>query len=154
MILQVDIERRETALAEVSNLKEKLSSLEDDLAKKNEMTKEANEKTAELGKENEESLRVARVLKNKTSSEDGKVAALEKQLGQSVLMEKEVETKYEEVIKKLNIVESKLEIVDKRAENCETEKETSWVCSATLELGLGGGWIAVGFGLGFGLSWG
>ena len=117
-----EVEHREMAMVEVTKLEDKLADLEENLAKKKDMAKEANDKTTELGKESEESLRVARVLKNKNNTEDGQVAALEKQLEQSVLIEKEAEAKYEEVIRKLKIAESKLEHVDKRAADSEVEK--------------------------------
>ena len=49
--------------------------MEENLAKKKDMAKEANDKTTELGKESE---RVAVVLK-KNNTEDGQVTALENQ---------------------------------------------------------------------------
>jgi len=121
-IIQVEIEGKETALGEVNKLEEKLAFMEEDLAKKRDMIREANDKTTELGKESEESLRIARVLKNKTSNEDVKVALLEKELEQAVFIEREAEAKYEEVIRKLDIVESKLGNVEKRADSCEEQK--------------------------------
>ena len=121
-IIQIEVEQKENAFVEINKLEEKLAFLDEDLAKKREMIKEANDKTTELGKESEESLRIARVLKNKTSNEDDKVALLEKELEQAVLIEREAESKYEEVIRKLGIVESKLENVEKRAESCEDQK--------------------------------
>ena len=114
-VFQVEVEQKEIALVEINKLEEKLSFMEDDLAKKRDMIKEANDKTTELGKESEESLRIARVLKNKTSNEDDKVALLEKELEQAVLIEREAESKYEDVIRKLGIVESKLENVEKKS---------------------------------------
>ena len=110
------------AMAEVTKLEDKLADLEENLAKTKDMAKEANDKTTDLGKESQEALRVARVLKNKNNTEDGQVTALEKQLEQSVLIEKEAEAKYEEVIRKLKIVESKLEHVDKRAADSDKIK--------------------------------
>ena len=67
------------AMAEVTKLEDKLADLEENLAKTKDMAKEANDKTTDLGKESEESLRVARVLKNKNNTEDGQVTALENQ---------------------------------------------------------------------------
>lgn len=93
-----EVGQRELAMSEATKLEEMLADLEENLAKKKEMAKEANNKTTDLGKENEEAVRVARVLKNKNNIEGGKVEALGKQLGQSVLIEKEAEAKYEEVI--------------------------------------------------------
>ena len=103
-------------------MEDKVADLEENLAKKKDMAKEAGDKTTDLGKESEESLRVARVLKNKNNTEDGQVAALEKQLEQSVLIEKEAEAKYEEVIRKLDIAEAKLAHVDKIAADSDVEK--------------------------------
>ena len=79
-IFQIEVERREVALSEVTHLEEKLMDLEEQLAKKKDMAKEAIDLTSNLGKESEESLRVARVLRNKNNVEDEQVAALEKQL--------------------------------------------------------------------------
>ena len=120
----MEVERKEAALSDMEKLKEKSYILEEELLKKKEMTKEVTDKAAELGKANEESLRVARVLKNHTNCKDGKVMTLEKQLEQAVLMEKETEAKYEEIVKKLETAESKLDSVDNRAVNGEKEKTT------------------------------
>ena len=60
----------------------------------------------------EEDLARNRVLKNKTSNEDDKVA----------LLEKELESKYEDVIRQLGIVLSKLENAEKRAKSFEDQK--------------------------------
>jgi len=120
--MEAEVKRRDVALSEVTNQENRLAGMEDQLAQKKDMAREANAKTTDLGKESEESLRVARVLKNKNNTEDGQVAALEKQLQHSVLIEKESEAKYEEVIRKLQIAEAKLEQVDKRVADNEVEK--------------------------------
>ena len=120
--VKVEVKRRDVALSEVTNHENRLAGMEDQLAQKKDMAREANAKTTNLGKESEESLRVARVLKNKNNTEDGQVAALEKQLQHSVRIEAESEAKYEEVIRKLQIAEAKLEQVDKRAADNEVEK--------------------------------
>ena len=120
--VKVEVKRRDVALSEVTNHENRLAGMEDQLAQKKDMAREANAKTTDLGKESEESLRVARVLKNKNNTEDGQVAALEKQLQHSVRIEAESEAKYEEVIRKLQIAEAKLEQVDKRAADNEVEK--------------------------------
>ena len=121
-ICQVEAERREIALSEVVNLEEKLLDLEEKLAKKKDMAKEATEMTTNLGKESEEALRLARVLRNKNRIEDEQVATLEKQLDRTLQIEKESEEKYDEVVKKMELVEGKLEQVEKRASGIEAEK--------------------------------
>ena len=57
------------AMVEVTKMEDKVADLEENLARKKDMAKEANDKTTDLGKESEESLRVARVLKNKNNTD-------------------------------------------------------------------------------------
>ena len=96
--------------------------LEEKLAKRKDMAKEATEMTTNLGKESEEALRLARVLRNKNRIEDEQVTTLEKQLDRTLQIEKESEEKYDEVVKKMELVEGKLEQVEKRASGIEAEK--------------------------------
>ena len=99
-----------------------MAVLEEQLAKVKEDTKVTNEKTAELSKNSEESIRQARVLKNTTTNEDERQTALEAELTRIVQVEKESSEKYSDVSKKILMIESKLEDVESRAKVLEKTK--------------------------------
>ena len=84
-----------------------MAVLEEQLAKVKEETRAINEKTAELSKNSEESIRQARVLKNTTTNEDERQTVLEAELTRIVQVEKESSEKYSEVSKKILTIERK-----------------------------------------------
>ena len=67
---QGQVERTEIATTEACRLEEKVAMLEEELGRLKEVSRKANEKTAELFKSSEESVRQANVLKHYTTTED------------------------------------------------------------------------------------
>merc|ERR1711971_613820 len=97
--LQVEIRRREEAEGEVA----------------------ATQKLAEASHAADESERIRKALENKNNMEDDRVAILEAQLAQAKLIAEEADKKYEEVARKLAMVEVDLERAEERAETGESK---------------------------------
>merc|ERR1711971_1477687 len=106
--LQVEIRRREEAEGEVAALNRRIQLLEEDLER-------SEEKLAD------ESERIRKALENKNNMEDDRVAILEAQLAQAKLIAEEADKKYEEVARKLAMVEADLERAEERAETGESK---------------------------------
>ena len=99
-----------------------MAVLEEQLAKVKEDTRVVNEKTAELSKNSEESIRQARVMKNTTTNEDERQTALEAELTRIVQVERESTEKYDEASKKILRIESKIEELDAKYKEQERKK--------------------------------
>merc|ERR550519_2236716 len=65
--------------------------------------------------------RIRKALENKNNMEDDRVAILEAQLAQAKLIAEEADKKYEEVARKLAMVEADLERAEERAETGESK---------------------------------
>merc|ERR1712002_340517 len=107
--LQVEIMRREEAEGEVAALNRRIQLLEEDLERSEERLATATQKLAEASHAADESERIRKVLENKNNMEDDRVAILEAQLAQAKLIAEEADKKYEEVARKLAMVEADLE---------------------------------------------
>merc|ERR1711910_267503 len=119
--LQVEIMRREEAEGEVAALNRRIQLLEEDLERSEERLATATQKLAEASHAADESERIRKVLENKSNTEDDKVAVLEQQLAQAKLIAEEADKKYEEVARKLAMVEADLERAEERAETGESK---------------------------------
>merc|ERR1712008_551355 len=67
------------------------------------------QKLAEASHASDESERIRKVLENKSNTEEDRVAIVEQQLAQAKLIAEEADKKYEEVARKLAMVEADLE---------------------------------------------
>ena len=119
---QGEVERREVATTEACRLEEKVAVLEEELGRLKEVSREANERMAELFKSSEESVRQAKVLKHNTIAEDERQAKLEEEFGRISGREKEATRKYEEVSKMIEFIEKRIEEVENKAKGHEKEK--------------------------------
>merc|ERR1712215_448186 len=114
--LQVEIMRREEAEGEGAALNRRIQLLEEDLERSEERLATATQKLAEASHAADESERIRKALENKNNMEDDRVAILEAQLAQAKLIAEEADKKYEEVARKLAMVEADLERAEERAE--------------------------------------
>ncbi|XP_063539828.1 tropomyosin isoform X21 [Cydia strobilella] len=108
------------AESEVAALNRRIQLLEEDLERSEERLATATAKLAEASQAADESERIRKALENRTNMEDDRVAILEAQLAQAKLIAEESDKKYEEVARKLAMVEADLERAEERAESGES----------------------------------
>merc|ERR1712072_1299662 len=99
--LQVEICRREEAEGEVAALNRRIQLLEEDLERSEERLATATQKLAEASHAADESERIRKALENKSNME--------------------ADRKYEEVARRLAMVEADLERAEERAETGESK---------------------------------
>ena len=109
------------AEGEVAALNRRIQLLEEDLERGEERLATATQKLAEASHAADESERIRKALENKNDMEDDRVAILEAQLAQAKLIAEEADKKYEEVARKLAMVEADLERAEGRAETGESK---------------------------------
>merc|ERR1712072_1426720 len=129
--LQVEICRREEAEGEVAALNRRIQLLEEDLERSEERLATATQKLAEASHAADESERIRKALENKSNMEDDRVAILEAQLAQAKLIAEEADKKYEEVARKLAMVEADLRGL-RREPRPESPRLLSWRRSSEL----------------------
>nr|XP_050846494.1 homeobox protein 9 isoform X19 [Vespula vulgaris] len=110
------------AESEVAALNRRIQLLEEDLERSEERLATATAKLAEASQAADESERIRKALENRTNMEDDRVSLLEQQLAQAKLIAEEADKKYEEVARKLAMVEADLERAEERAEAGESSQ--------------------------------
>merc|ERR1712071_359565 len=118
---QIEVRRREEAEGEVAGLNRRVQLLEEDLVRSEERLGTATTELAEASHSADESERIRKALENRTNMEDDRVAILEAQLAQAKLIAEEADKKYEEVARKLVMLEADLERAEERAEQGESK---------------------------------
>ncbi|KAI4458882.1 tropomyosin [Holotrichia oblita] len=116
-IMNTQLKRAES---EVAALNRRIQLLEEDLERSEERLATATAKLAEASQAADESERIRKALENRTNMEDDRVAILESQLSQAKQIAEEADKKYEEVARKLAMVEADLERAEERAETGES----------------------------------
>ncbi|XP_031776026.1 tropomyosin alpha-1 chain isoform X3 [Apis florea] len=107
------------AESEVAALNRRIQLLEEDLERSEERLATATAKLAEASQAADESERIRKALENRTNMEDDRVSLLEQQLAQAKLIAEEADKKYEEVARKLVMMEQDLERAEEKAELSE-----------------------------------
>merc|ERR1711974_263574 len=119
--LQVEICRRQNAEGEVAALNRRIQLLEEDLERSEERLNTATTKLAEASQAADESERMRKVLENRSLSDEERMDALENQLKEAGFLAEEADRKYDEVARKLAMVEADLERAEERAETGESK---------------------------------
>ncbi|XP_014609214.1 PREDICTED: calponin homology domain-containing protein DDB_G0272472 isoform X6 [Polistes canadensis] len=109
------------AESEVAALNRRIQLLEEDLERSEERLATATAKLAEASQAADESERIRKALENRTNMEDDRVSLLEQQLAQAKLIAEEADKKYEEVARKLVMMEQDLERAEEKAELSEAK---------------------------------
>ncbi|XP_075238607.1 tropomyosin 1 isoform X5 [Lycorma delicatula] len=117
-ILNSQLKRAES---EVAALNRRIQLLEEDLERSEERLATATAKLAEASQAADESERIRKALENRTNMEDDRVSILEAQLAQAKLIAEEADKKYEEVARKLVMMEQDLERAEERAEQSDSK---------------------------------
>merc|ERR1712243_293173 len=122
------LEEKEKALqnaeGEVAALNRRIQLLEEDLERSEERLATATQKLAEASHAADESVRMRKVLENRSLSDEERMEALENQLKEARFLAEEADRKYDEVARKLAMVEADLERAEKsrdwRVKDCRT----------------------------------
>ncbi|XP_037036226.1 tropomyosin-1, isoforms 33/34 isoform X5 [Bradysia coprophila] len=117
-IMKTQLKRAES---EVAALNRRIQLLEEDLERSEERLGSATAKLSEASQAADESERIRKALENRTNMEDDRVAILEAQLSQAKLIAEEADKKYEEVARKLVLLEQDLERSEEKANQREEE---------------------------------
>uniref|UniRef100_A0A182IN16 Uncharacterized protein n=1 Tax=Anopheles atroparvus TaxID=41427 RepID=A0A182IN16_ANOAO len=114
-------EEAPAAESEVAALNRRIQLLEEDLERSEERLASATAKLSEASAAADESERIRKALENRTNMEDDRVAILEAQLSQAKLIAEEADKKYEEVARKLVLMEQDLERSEEKVEMNESK---------------------------------
>ncbi|XP_069963710.1 uncharacterized protein Tm1 isoform X5 [Bactrocera oleae] len=117
-IMKTQLKRAES---EVAALNRRIQLLEEDLERSEERLGSATAKLSEASQAADESERIRKALENRTNLEDDRVAILETQLVQAKLIAEEADKKYEEVARKLVLMEQDLERSEEKVELSESK---------------------------------
>ncbi|XP_055545006.1 uncharacterized protein LOC129730045 isoform X8 [Wyeomyia smithii] len=117
-IMKTQLKRAES---EVAALNRRIQLLEEDLERSEERLASATAKLSEASAAADESERIRKALENRTNMEDDRVAILEAQLAQAKLIAEEADKKYEEVARKLVLMEQDLERSEEKVEMNESK---------------------------------
>ncbi|XP_037036225.1 tropomyosin-1, isoforms 33/34 isoform X4 [Bradysia coprophila] len=117
-IMKTQLKRAES---EVAALNRRIQLLEEDLERSEERLGSATAKLSEASQAADESERIRKALENRTNMEDDRVAILEAQLSQAKLIAEEADKKYEEVARKLVLLEQDLERSEEKVELSESK---------------------------------
>ncbi|XP_063383031.1 tropomyosin isoform X16 [Cydia fagiglandana] len=109
------------AESEVAALNRRIQLLEEDLERSEERLATATAKLAEASQAADESERARKVLENKSLTDEERMDALENQLKEARFLAEEADKKYDEVARKLAMVEADLERAEERAEAGESK---------------------------------
>ncbi|XP_063627380.1 tropomyosin isoform X14 [Cydia splendana] len=109
------------AESEVAALNRRIQLLEEDLERSEERLATATAKLAEASQAADESERARKVLENKSLTDEERMDALENQLKEARFLAEEADKKYDEVARKLAMVEADLERAEERAETGESK---------------------------------
>ncbi|KAL1140017.1 hypothetical protein AAG570_006994 [Ranatra chinensis] len=117
-ILNSQLKRAES---EVAALNRRIQLLEEDLERSEERLATATAKLAEASQAADESERQRKVLENRSLADEERMDALENQLKEARFCAEEADKKYDEVARKLAMVEADLERAEERAESGESK---------------------------------
>ncbi|XP_021928049.1 tropomyosin isoform X4 [Zootermopsis nevadensis] len=109
------------AESEVAALNRRIQLLEEDLERSEERLATATAKLAEASQAADESERARKILESKGLADEERMDALENQLKEARFMAEEADKKYDEVARKLAMVEADLERAEERAESGESK---------------------------------
>ncbi|XP_030035250.1 tropomyosin-2 isoform X5 [Manduca sexta] len=109
------------AESEVAALNRRIQLLEEDLERSEERLATATAKLAEASQAADESERARKVLENRSLADEERMDALENQLKEARFLAEEADKKYDEVARKLAMVEADLERAEERAEAGESK---------------------------------
>merc|ERR1711899_327884 len=119
------LEEKEKALqnaeGEVAALNRRIQMLEEDLEKSEERLLTATQKLDLASTAADDSQRMCKVLENKSLSDETRMEALESQLKDARILAEEADKKYDDIAKKLQMVESDLDRAEERADTGETK---------------------------------
>ncbi|XP_071449970.1 uncharacterized protein [Hetaerina americana] len=117
-IMNTQLKRAES---EVAALNRRIQLLEEDLERSEERLATATAKLAEASQAADESERMRKVLENRSLADEERMDALENQLKEARFLAEEADKKYDEVARKLAMVEADLERAEERAESGESK---------------------------------
>ncbi|KAI5722954.1 hypothetical protein M8J76_016116 [Diaphorina citri] len=117
-ILNSQLKRAES---EVAALNRRIQLLEEDLERSEERLATATAKLAEASQAADESERQRKILENRSLADEERMDALENQLKEARFLAEEADKKYDEVARKLAMVEADLERAEERAESGEAK---------------------------------
>uniref|UniRef100_A0A904A3Q4 Tropomyosin n=1 Tax=Anopheles quadriannulatus TaxID=34691 RepID=A0A904A3Q4_ANOQN len=117
-IMKTQLKRAES---EVAALNRRIQLLEEDLERSEERLASATAKLSEASAAADESERARKVLENRALADEERMDALENQLKEARFMAEEADKKYDEVARKLAMVEADLERAEERAEAGEAK---------------------------------
>ncbi|XP_043791103.1 tropomyosin alpha-3 chain isoform X1 [Apis laboriosa] len=109
------------AESEVAALNRRIQLLEEDLERSEERLATATAKLAEASQAADESERARKILENRSLADEERMDALENQLKEARFLAEEADKKYDEVARKLAMVEADLERAEERAEAGESK---------------------------------
>ncbi|CRK92131.1 CLUMA_CG005729, isoform G [Clunio marinus] len=109
------------AESEVAALNRRIQLLEEDLERSEERLASASAKLSEASAAADESERARKVLENRALADEERMDALENQLKEARFLAEEADKKYDEVARKLAMVEADLERAEERAEAGEAK---------------------------------
>ncbi|XP_063218457.1 polyamine-modulated factor 1-binding protein 1 isoform X3 [Bacillus rossius redtenbacheri] len=109
------------AESEVAALNRRIQLLEEDLERSEERLATATAKLAEASQAADESERLRKTLENRSLADEERMDALENQLKEARFLAEEADKKYDEVARKLAMVEADLERAEERAEAGEAK---------------------------------
>nr|XP_018918045.1 PREDICTED: tropomyosin-2 isoform X4 [Bemisia tabaci] len=109
------------AESEVAALNRRIQLLEEDLERSEERLATATAKLAEASQAADESERQRKILENRSLADEERMDALENQLKEARFLAEEADKKYDEVARKLAMVEADLERAEERAESGEAK---------------------------------
>ncbi|XP_018918191.2 uncharacterized protein [Bemisia tabaci] len=109
------------AESEVAALNRRIQLLEEDLERSEERLATATAKLAEASQAADESERQRKILENRSLADEERMDALENQLKEARFLAEEADKKYDEVARKLAMVEADLERAEERAEAGEAK---------------------------------
>ncbi|KAK9729270.1 Tropomyosin [Popillia japonica] len=116
-IMNTQLKRAES---EVAALNRRIQLLEEDLERSEERLATATAKLAEASQAADESERARKILENRSLADEERMDALENQLKEARFLAEEADKKYDEVARKLAMVEADLERAEERAEAGES----------------------------------
>ncbi|XP_075145042.1 tropomyosin 1 isoform X6 [Haematobia irritans] len=117
-IMNTQLKRAES---EVAALNRRIQLLEEDLERSEERLGSATAKLSEASQAADESERARKILENRALADEERMDALENQLKEARFLAEEADKKYDEVARKLAMVEADLERAEERAEQGENK---------------------------------
>ncbi|XP_023231560.1 tropomyosin isoform X1 [Centruroides vittatus] len=117
-IMNVQLRRAE---GEVAALNRRIQLIEEDLERSEEKLKITTQKLEEVSQAADESERMRKMLEHRSITDEERMDGLECQLKEARVMAEDADRKYDEVARKLAMVEADLERAEERAETGESK---------------------------------